>query len=308
MSCPLCGLPVAQLFLSPNRVLFQLHQLWLLYYYFTLSLRENILYANGSSMKSWWLYHHYLSIALTLPLLLWPDDFISHRYRRLMLFGVIQGAVMLCQYLYQSKRSYVRKTLGKAKSIDVDATETIVEKPTDLKWLVPLLYALYCYEWYIGCDVLYGWWMGHRGRRWVPSWGEGEEVGWGGGQLHLVWIGIGFMALAVGNAITTTAVLVGKQQMRKWTKMIRSRERSRQIAAQQTLQQQQQLQLSPPSTQDKGKESAAVAAAGLANANGKEEAKEGSEKVKQRNVRSKAEVTEASETATETKKVSKKKR
>ena len=278
-------------------MLFQLHQLWLLYYYFTLSLRENILYANGSSMKSWWLYHHYVSIALTFILLLWPDDFISHRYHRLMLFGVIQGAVMLCQYFYQSKRSYVRKTLGKAKSIDVDATETIVEKPTDLKWLVPLLYALYCYEWYIGCDVLYGWWMGHRGRRWVPSWGEGEEVGWGGGQLHLVWIGLGFMVLAVGNAITTTAVLVGKQQMRKWTKMIRSRERSRQIAAQQTLQQQQQA------AQEKDKEAAAAAAGA---ADGKEEAiveaKEGSERVRQRSVRSKAEVEETGVASAETQK------
>ena len=174
--------------MSPNRVLFQLHQLWLLYYYFTLSLRENILYANGSSMKRWWLDHHYVSIFITLPLLLWPDDFISHRYQRTMLFGVIQGAVMLAQYLYQSKRAYVRKTLGKAKSIDVDATETIVEKPTDLAWLVPLLYALYCYEWYIGCDVLWGWWMGHQGRRWVPSWGEEEEVGWGGGSC--IWCGL----------------------------------------------------------------------------------------------------------------------
>ena len=295
---------VVQLFLSPNRVLFQLHQLWLLYYYFTLSLRENILYANGSSMKSWWLYHHYVSIALTFFLLLWPDDFISHRYHRLMLFGVIQGAVMLCQFLYQSKRSYVRKTLGKAKSIDVDATETIVEKPTDLAWLVPLLYALYCYEWYIGCDVLYGWWMGHRAWRWVPGWGEGDGVGWGGGQLHLVWIGLGFMVLAVGNAITTTAVLVGKQQMRKWTKMIRSRERSRQIAAQQTLQQQQQQQ-AQQATQDKEKEAGSAAAAGEV-VDGKEEAKDGSERPRQRAAKGKA---EAEDTAAEPqKKASRKKR
>ena len=259
----LCLPLVVQLLLAPHRVLFQLHQLWLLYYYFTLSLRENILYANGSSMKRWWIFHHYVSICITLLILLYPDDFYNPlRHTRLMLFGLAQGAVMLCQFLYQSKRAYVRKTLGKAKSIDVDATETLVEKPTDLKWfttphthphtcprlvsqrtrhhsslpspcdvlycavlcvhvrLVPILYALYLYEGYIGVDVLSI--FVREGK--VGLWGTTAAV-WESRPWHLVGIGLGCLVLGVGNCITTSMVLVGKQKHRKWTALIRSRER-----------------------------------------------------------------------------------
>ena len=217
---------VVQLLFPPQRVLFQLHQLWLLYYYFTLSLRENILYANGSSMKKWWLYHHYVSISITLLILLYPDDFCHpNRHTRLMLFGLAQGAVMLCQYLYQAKRSYVRKTLGKARSIDVDTTETLVEKPTDLQWLVPLLYALYLYEGYIGLSTLARFLHEEE-----DTWTVGV-VRWHGRPWHLVWIGLGCLTLAVGNTITTSLVLVSKQKLRTWTKMVRNRQRSKPLAA-----------------------------------------------------------------------------
>lgn len=37
-------------------------QAWLLYYYVTLALRENILNVNGSFIKPWWILHHYVSI------------------------------------------------------------------------------------------------------------------------------------------------------------------------------------------------------------------------------------------------------
>jgi hypothetical protein len=40
-----------------SELLLQAHQLWLLYYYTTLSLRENILLANGSDILHWWIYH-----------------------------------------------------------------------------------------------------------------------------------------------------------------------------------------------------------------------------------------------------------
>ena len=42
-------------------LLLQAHQLWLLYYYTTLALRENILLANGSDILHWWIYHHLVS-------------------------------------------------------------------------------------------------------------------------------------------------------------------------------------------------------------------------------------------------------
>ena len=239
---------MVQLLFPPHLVLFQLHQLWLLYYYFTLSLRENILYANGSSMKSWWIHHHYISIVISLLLLLYPAQFLAERHTRLMLFGLVQGGVMTLQYLYQSKRSYVRKSLGKAKAIDVDATETIVEKPTDLWWLVPVLYALYLYELVLGVDVLSVWWQAQLERK-----AGGEDGCW-----HLLLIGLGCVVLAVGNAITTGLVVVSKQKLRKWRKLVRSRERTSSEAAQQlppalSAQQQQQQDAAGKST-GKGEE------------------------------------------------------
>ena len=36
------------------------------------TLREHILWVNGSLIRRWWIWHHYLSIALTAVLLIWP--------------------------------------------------------------------------------------------------------------------------------------------------------------------------------------------------------------------------------------------
>jgi TMPIT-like protein len=42
------------------------------------ALRENILKANGSNIRTWWVVHHYLSIAVSLVLLLWPPHSPSY--------------------------------------------------------------------------------------------------------------------------------------------------------------------------------------------------------------------------------------
>ena len=69
------GLPTA------SDMLLKAHQLWLLYYYTTLSLRENILLANGSDIMHWWIYHHYLSMLLALIMLLWPNPLLLSEAR-----------------------------------------------------------------------------------------------------------------------------------------------------------------------------------------------------------------------------------
>jgi hypothetical protein len=53
----------------PVEVMFQL---WMLYYYVSLALRENILRVNGSNIKTWWIVHHYLSIAIAFCMLMFP--------------------------------------------------------------------------------------------------------------------------------------------------------------------------------------------------------------------------------------------
>jgi hypothetical protein len=49
-----------------------LHQLWLLFYYTSLAVRENILQTNGSDIKDWWIVHHYVSMIVAVITLLWP--------------------------------------------------------------------------------------------------------------------------------------------------------------------------------------------------------------------------------------------
>ena len=46
-----------------------LTHVWMLYYYVSLSLRENILKVNGSNIKDWWIYHHYLSSIMSITVL-----------------------------------------------------------------------------------------------------------------------------------------------------------------------------------------------------------------------------------------------
>lgn len=51
-----------------------LTHVWLLYYYVSLSLRENILKVNGSNIRPWWIYHHYISAVMSIIVLTWPPD------------------------------------------------------------------------------------------------------------------------------------------------------------------------------------------------------------------------------------------
>lgn len=65
---------------------------------------------------------------------------------------------MILQSWYQRRRHYVSTSLGKAKDIDLVDTETIVEKPTDLIILVPLLFLTYVsisnYQFYLYKQVM----------------------------------------------------------------------------------------------------------------------------------------------------------
>lgn len=201
--------PLLQLFFPalPD-FFFKLHQLWLMYYYNTLSLRENILQANGSNIQSWWIIHHYISIVISVVMLLYPSDWLKiDRKNEFLWFGLLQGVIMLIQNRYQQRRSYVRKTLGKATQVDVDTSETLVEKPTDLKILIPLLYALYLYEVLFGVRCFWQWFS-------QPNETQPGAV---------LTIGFGFLLLGVGNAYTTALVLTSKNRLRQLKRLVQDR-------------------------------------------------------------------------------------
>jgi hypothetical protein len=110
-----------QLFLfERNRVIEILFQVWLLYYYTTLALRENILKVNGSNINPWWIIHHYLSIAMCFCLLTWPVDANYVKFLpQFLYFSGLQGIVQMLQNRYQSSKLYKLIAMGKADRMDV---------------------------------------------------------------------------------------------------------------------------------------------------------------------------------------------
>ncbi|GJN18767.1 hypothetical protein PR202_gb05965 [Eleusine coracana subsp. coracana] len=49
----------------------QIYQAWLLFLYTSFALRENVLIVNGSDIRPWWIYHHYLAMIMALVSLTW---------------------------------------------------------------------------------------------------------------------------------------------------------------------------------------------------------------------------------------------
>lgn len=109
--------------------IYTLTHLWLLYYYVSLALRENILRVNGSSIRGWWLWHHYLSACMSMLILTWPSDskVMESFLPTFTLYFLYQGVVQFAQAWYQKARLYARTAMGKAAGMDLAHTETLTE-------------------------------------------------------------------------------------------------------------------------------------------------------------------------------------
>jgi hypothetical protein len=74
-----------------------LFQFLLVWYYCTLTIREQILRQNGSRIRGWWVLHHYLSIMVSACILIWPVDNTYQEFRmNFMLFSFYLSAVLFC--------------------------------------------------------------------------------------------------------------------------------------------------------------------------------------------------------------------
>ncbi|CAH8272836.1 unnamed protein product [Arabidopsis lyrata] len=137
----------------------QLYEAWLLFLYAGLAMRENILRANGSDIRPWWLYHHYCAMAMALVSLTWeikgqPNCVQKQRGVHLFLqWAMMQGVAMLLQNRYQRQRLYTRIALGKAKRLDVVWGET-AGVDGQLWLLCPILFILQVFEAYVGLLLL----------------------------------------------------------------------------------------------------------------------------------------------------------
>ena len=135
--------------------LVQAYWVWMLYFYAALALRENVLRANGSHIRAWWVNHHYYSIGMCLVVLTMDvqSNACLDYMTRFLAFTALQGAVMLAQNRYQRFRLYTRVAMGKANPMDVAGGE-MGGNTGQLKLLYPLLFGLQMTQIYFGAVVL----------------------------------------------------------------------------------------------------------------------------------------------------------
>mmetsp|Transcript_10228 Transcript_10228/g.14973 ORF Transcript_10228/g.14973 Transcript_10228/m.14973 type:complete len:317 (+) Transcript_10228:52-1002(+) len=201
------NLPLAILLLVflKGRVWDTFYQLFMAYFYVSLALRESILRVNGSKIHRWWIWHHYLSIAISFTFISWPPTEIYRSLRwQFMSFSIYNGCVMLLQYYYQTQRLYVMMSLGKANKMDVVSTDV-----TDFN-LLPFLIVLS----FVGhlqqalMSIRLGYILYQN--TWSAEW-----------QTYVV--GILFTAVATGNIITTSAIVRRKY----WNKSSRKQKKEK---------------------------------------------------------------------------------
>ncbi|PON40677.1 TMPIT-like [Parasponia andersonii] len=188
----------------------QLYQAWLLLLYTGLALRENILRANGSDIRPWWIYHHYCATVMALVSLTWEikgQPNCSKKQRGVQLFlqwAMMQGVAMLLQNRYQRQRLYTRIALGKAKRMDVVWGET-AGVDGQLWVLCPILFVLQGFEAYVGLLLL-------------RTALDGVVSEW-----QVIFCGFLLVLMAVGNFVNTVQTLMVKSRFK--AKMKRSRSR-----------------------------------------------------------------------------------
>jgi len=182
------------IWLFPNsELLVTAWQIWLLYYYTTLALRENILRVNGSSIKGWWIMHHYLSITGSFTMLLWPANSTTFRNIRTVFtyFCGAQGLVQILINRYQQGQLYKLVAMGKASMMDV-AGEAVgwINDPgwaPSAIFLLPFLLLVQCFQLYMSFALF---------QVALPT-----KNPWTEWQCYCV--ATIFMALGSGNLITT---------------------------------------------------------------------------------------------------------
>ncbi|CAN6480624.1 unnamed protein product [Victoria cruziana] len=179
----------------------QLYQAWLLFLYTSLALRENILRANGSDIRPWWVYHHYCAMGMALISLTWEIEGgldCARKQRGVQLFlawAMMQGVAMLLQNRYQRQRLYTRIALGKARRMDVVWGETAGVEG-QLWLLYPILFVLQAFEAYVGILLL-------------QTAVSGVVSEW-----QVVVCGIILVVMAIGNFMNTVQTLMAKSRFK----------------------------------------------------------------------------------------------
>merc|ERR1712154_746093 len=158
------------------------------------AIRENILSLNGSRILSWWIYHHYWTMLVSvLSLVIYSDELENYG-----------GAIYLNYFFfYQKKRHYARKALAKKTELDIRTTEVIDERPhSRYRILLPALYATYFLQLIVSIYFLF----------------LSSSSSLKGNTLKCVQViimSIAWFVLSIGNTSTLSKVLKRKRQKKK---------------------------------------------------------------------------------------------
>ncbi|XP_076017545.1 transmembrane protein 120A-A isoform X2 [Genypterus blacodes] len=128
-------------FLFSYRALDALFNFLLVWYYCTLTIRESILINNGSRIKGWWVFHHYVSTFLSGVMLTWPEGALYQMFRNQFLtYCLYQSFVQFLQYYYQSGCLYRLRALGETHNMDLTVEGFQSWMWRGLTFLLPFLF------------------------------------------------------------------------------------------------------------------------------------------------------------------------
>lgn len=169
----------------------------LVFYYCTLTIRESILITNGSRIKGWWVFHHYISAFLSGVMLTWPDGNLYKMFRNQFLaYSVYQSFVHCLQCYYQSGCLYRLRALGERHNMDltVEGFQSWMWK--GLTFLLPFLFFGHFWQLFNGLSLF-------RMAQ-LPDCKEWQ----------VMMCGACFLILFLGNFFTTVAVVRQKLKTR----------------------------------------------------------------------------------------------
>ncbi|XP_066154975.1 transmembrane protein 120 homolog [Euwallacea fornicatus] len=180
--------------MSVNSRFFQkIYLFFLVWYYCTLTIRESVLRANGSKIKTWWRIHHGLSVFASIVLLVWPensawDDFKGPFFK----YNLYNCLVQYLQFNYQSGALYRLRALGKKDNMEITVEGFQHWMWRGLAFLYPFLFGAYIFQ-LVNAYMLYGMYMSH------------PESSW-----HVLVTFLFMLTFFIGNSITTLLVIPNK--------------------------------------------------------------------------------------------------
>uniref|UniRef100_A0A8C7YWY7 Transmembrane protein 120A n=1 Tax=Oryzias sinensis TaxID=183150 RepID=A0A8C7YWY7_9TELE len=169
----------------------------LVWFYCTLTIRESILITNGSRIKGWWVFHHYISAFLSGVMLTWPDGNLYKMFRgQFLAYCLYQSFVQCLQCYYQSGCLYRLRTLGERHNMDltVEGFQSWMWK--GLTFLLPFLFFGHFWQLFNGLSLF-------RMAQ-LPDCKEWQ----------VLVCGLCFLILFMGNFFTTLAVVHHKSKKR----------------------------------------------------------------------------------------------